>query len=338
MSTPSETISTETSQRPLPAAKRGDPLRGARGRRRSRSRARSPEIRSSRSAIARACSLSDATTRPPASGCPPARTSLSAASASRSTSPIQSPSGSSAVRRRRAASAAGRPTREVGAAQAAVGDPLHLAVVGQEGDRAADAVEQRLGVAVGVVGAGDAVLVVGDPGDRRVVGAERRAREQQPEAGAARRPLRAAAPGGLVAHVVRLVGDQQRRPLRAAAAVDRRAGRDRLVGDGDAVAVARLRPVGVGPVRLEVDAVAGRVGGPLAADVGGRRDDARRARRGPREHPVGDVQAEGGLARRRRRRGEEASAGDAPARPRWPPPATRAGGGRRATRGACGPA
>ena len=44
-----------------------------------------------------------------------------------------------------------------------------------------------------------------------------------------------------------------------------RAGRDRLVGHGHAVAIARLGPRRVGPVGLEVDAVAGGVGGPLAA-------------------------------------------------------------------------
>ena len=95
-----------------------------------------------------------------------------------------------------------------------------------------------------------------------------------------------------------------RRP--AASAVRLRPGRDRLVGDGDAVEVGRLRPVRVRPVRLQVDAVAARVGGPLAADVGGRtgHDDA--GDEAGAQHPVGDVQAEGGLAGRRGGRGEEA--------------------------------
>src|SRR6185503_9394648 len=48
-------------------------------------------------------------------------------------------------------------------------------------------------------------------------------------------------------------------------------------GDGDAVTVARLGPGGVRPVRLEVDAVAGGVKRPLAADVG-RRGDHRHTR------------------------------------------------------------
>ncbi len=195
---------------------------------------------------------------------------------------------------------------EVGAAQPTVREPLHLAVIGQEGDRAADPVDQRLRIAVDVVGPAEAVLVVGDPGNRRVVGAEGRAREEQPEAGAVEGLAGLQAPGGQIAHVVRLVGDQQGRPAAGGQPVRIRPGRDRLVGDGDAVEVGRLRPVRVRPVRLEVDAVAARVGGPLAADVGGRAgDDDARDEPGA-QHPVGDVQAEGGLAGRRRRRGQEA--------------------------------
>ena len=67
----------------------------------------------------------------------------------------------------------------------------------------------------------------------------------------------------------------------------------------------RLGPLGVGPVGLEVDAVARRVGRPLAADVRRRRDDDHARDRARREQPVGDVQAERGLARRGRRGGEE---------------------------------
>ena len=72
---------------------------------------RSPVIRASRSASFSACSLSIATTSPPASGMV-ARAQIDAArsSASRSTWVIQSPSGSSAVRSRRAASGAGSTT------------------------------------------------------------------------------------------------------------------------------------------------------------------------------------------------------------------------------------
>jgi hypothetical protein len=197
---------------------------------------------------------------------------------------------------------------EVGAAQPPVREPLHLPVVGQEGDRAADPVDQRLRIAVDVVGLAEAVLVVGDPGNGRVVGAEGRAREQQAEAGAVEGAAGLQAPGGQIAHVVGLVGDQQGRPAAGGQPVRLRPRRDRLVGDGDAVEVGRLGPVRVRPVRLEVDAVAGRVGRPLAADVGGRAgDDDPRDESGP-QHPVGDVEAEGGLACRRRRRGQEAGA------------------------------
>ena len=198
---------------------------------------------------------------------------------------------------------------EVGGAAAAVGHPLHVAVDEVEGDRAADAVEQRVGVAVREVGLGEPVRVVGDPRDRAVVGPERRAGEQQPEARARERLDGAPPPRRLLPHVVRLVGDQQRGRLRAAAPVDAGPGGHGLVGHGDAVAVARLRSRAVRPVRLEVEAVAGGVGGPLARDVRRRRDDgdARDAALG--EHPVRDVEAERRLAGRGRGRGEERVAG-----------------------------
>ena len=117
--------------------------------------------------------------------------------------------------------------------------------------------------------------------------------------------LRGAAPRGLVAHVVRLVGDQQRRRLLAAPAVELRAGRERLVGHRHAVAVARLGAGGVRPVGLEVEAVAGGVGRPLARDVGRRRDDADARDAALGEHPVRHVEPERRLARRGRRGGEE---------------------------------
>ena len=47
----------------------------------------------------------------------------------------------------------GQADGEVGAPAPAVAHPLHVAVVGLERDRPADAVEQRVGVAVGEVGA-----------------------------------------------------------------------------------------------------------------------------------------------------------------------------------------
>ena len=222
---------------------------------------------------------------------------------------IQSPSGSSAVRSRRAASAAGRIDVEVRAADLAVADPLHVPAVGVEGHRPAHAVHQRLRVAVVVVGAGHAVVVVGHPRDRRVVRAKRRAREQQPEARPRERLDGRAPPRRVLAHVVRLVGDQQRRALGAAPPVHRRPRGHRRVGHRDAVAIAWLGPLGVRPVGLQVDAVARGVQRPLAADVGGRRDD-RHARHAPLgEHPVGDVQPEGGLAGGGRRGREERVAG-----------------------------
>src|SRR6201746_1249542 len=173
-------------------------------------------------------------TRPPASECPSARTSLSLASASRSTSPIHSPSGLSAVRRRRADSAAGT-TRS----KSTVRDPLHLTVIRQEGDRPAYPVAQRLRIAVGVVGSAEAVLVVGDPRNGRVVGAKGRAREQQPEAGRAEGPAGSHAPGGQIAHVVRLVGDQQGRPAASGQPVRLRPRPRRLGGGGGGGARAR---------------------------------------------------------------------------------------------------
>src|SRR4051812_21157319 len=111
----------------------------------------------------------------------------------------------------------------------------------------------------------------------------------------------------MLAHVVRLVGDEERR-ARAAATVRARAGRDRLVGHGHAVAVGRLATFGVGAVRVQVDPVARRVGGPLPADVRGRRghDHALHAAGG--EHLVRHAQAERGLAGGRGGGREEARA------------------------------
>jgi hypothetical protein len=64
--------------------------------------------------------------------------------------------------------------------------------------------------------------------------------------GLVERLLRAAPPGGELAHVVRLVGDQQRGRLGATPAVHRGPGGERGVGDGDAVAIARLGPAEFG--------------------------------------------------------------------------------------------
>ena len=109
----------------------------------------------------------------------------------------------------------------------------------------------------------------------------------------------------MLAHVVRLVGDDERRAARGAR-VDARPGGDRLIRDGDPVAVARLAALAVGAIRLEVDPVPRGVGRPLAADVRGRGDDGH-ARDAPRaQHVVRDAQAEGRLAGGGRRRREEA--------------------------------
>ncbi len=186
MSTPSETIRTETSQLPCPAAKRA--IRAdASGASLVTTSGRSPATRASRSASASACSLSAAITSPPASGWSPARIR-----SSRSTASLQHVRDPVAVGVERRAQpprrlGGGQPDREVGAAPPPVRHPLHLAVVEVERDRPADVVEQRVGVAVGEVGLRDAVGVVADPRDRRVVRAERRAREQQPEARGAER-------------------------------------------------------------------------------------------------------------------------------------------------------
>ena len=111
MSTPSDTIRTDTSQLPEPAAKRW--IRAdASGASEVTISGGSPAIRASRAASRSACSLSIATTSPPASGCVPARRFTSDACASRSTWATQSPSGSSAVRSRRAASTAGSTTEK----------------------------------------------------------------------------------------------------------------------------------------------------------------------------------------------------------------------------------
>ena len=244
---------------------------------------RSPATRASRAASRSACSLSIATTSPPASGCAPARSDDSSAWASRSTCSTQSPSGSSAVRRRRAASAAGSATLEVGAAAAPVAHPLHVAAVGVEGDGAADAVEQRVGVAVREVGAarrrrrrsrptGSACCRSGTACRRAAAGSGRARRPAS-----VLRPQAASSPMWCGSSAISSVGDSAQRRR-----CTRRAGGERGVGDRDAVAVARLRPGGVRPVGLEVDPVAGGVERPLAADVRGRRDRPRRGRPGPR--------------------------------------------------------
>ena len=73
-------------------------------------------------AYARAVVWSDAITRPPASGMPPARWAVSRRSAAASTAGIHSPPGSSAVRQARAVCSAviGSPSRAVNSSPALV--------------------------------------------------------------------------------------------------------------------------------------------------------------------------------------------------------------------------
>jgi hypothetical protein len=109
----------------------------------------------------------------------------------------------------------------------------------------------------------------------------------------------------VLAHVVGLVGDQQRRTA-AAAAVGARAGRNGLVGHRHAVPVGWLAAVRIGAVRLEVDPVAGGVGGPLAADVRGRRGHDHALDASAREQLVSRAETERRLPGGGRGRREEA--------------------------------
>ncbi len=195
---------------------------------------------------------------------------------------------------------------------------------------------QRLRIAVGVVGPAEAVLVVGDPGNRRVVGAEGRAREKQPEAGAVEGLAGLQAPGGLIAHVVGLVGDQQGRPAAGGQPVRIRPGGDRLVGDGDAVEVGRLRPVRVRPVRLEVDAVAAPRRRPTGGRCGWSGRRRRRARRTRRSASGGRCAGRRWSCRPPASPRPGSWSPSAPARPRSPPPARSGGVGHRANPEAIG--
>ena len=108
-STPSDTISTDTSHGSALAEKRAIRWEASAASECTTS-GRSPVIRASRPASLSACSLSIAITSPPAFGWSPARILTSSSFASRRTWVIQSPSASSAVRSRRAASGAGSTT------------------------------------------------------------------------------------------------------------------------------------------------------------------------------------------------------------------------------------
>ena len=170
-----------------------------------------PVIARSALATARACSPSAATTRPPASRWPAARTcSRRSWAAAR----MRGRPSASSTRDRRAVAPArlarGDGVGEGGLDELLAAAPLQHAVVGDEGDRAADAVAHGVGVGVGDVGRGDAV-VVAHARDRALVGAKGRAREQQPARGAAEGAREALAPRELLAEVVGLVGDDERR-------------------------------------------------------------------------------------------------------------------------------
>ena len=298
---------------------------------------RSPVIRASRSASFSACSLSIATTSPPASGWSPARRPRSSL-----VGVAQDVGDPVAVRVQRGPQpprglGGGQHDVEVRPAHPTVADPLHVAAVRVERHRPADAVDQRLRVAVAVVRARDAFLVVVDPRDRRVVRAKRRAREQQPEAGALERLDRRAPPRRVLAHVVRLVGDQQRRPLGAAAAVDVGAGGDRRVGDGDAVAVARLRPGRSWAGWARAGCRSGRRRAPTGGRCASSARPPRRAPRAPRRASGGRRAARRWSCRRRasRRRGRRRRHGRRRRRRR--PAARRAAAGRWARRAGSGP-
>jgi hypothetical protein len=179
--------------------------------------------------------------------------------------------------------------------------PLQHAVVGDEGDRAADPVADGVGVAVGDVGCRDAV-VVAHARDRALVGAKGRAREQQPARRGpegAREPL---APRELLAEVMGLVGDDERRAAALARPSVGDAGHAR-VGHRDAAEVARRAQLA--RVGHQVQPEPGRRLGPLArerrrgADDGDAAHDARLQQR-PRV-----LERRPRLARARRRGDEE---------------------------------
>ena len=288
--------------------------------------------------------MSIATTRPPASGCSPARSAASSACASRRTcvDPV-------AVRVERRAQPArglggGQHDGEVGAPAAAVAHPLHVTAVGVEGHRAADAVEQRVGVAVAVVGARDAVLVVGRPTGSACCRSGTACRRAAAGSGRARtRSTVAAAPR----RVARPCGAARRRSpasaLRRSGAGARPApAATRRVGDGDAVAVARLRPGGVRPVGLERRSRSARRRAPTGGRCASSARPPRRAPRGPRRASGARRAGRTWSCRRRasprrgtrRRRGRGRRAAAAAARRAADgPPATRAAARRRRAAG-----
>ncbi len=179
----------------------------------------SPQMLASDPATTRAWSLLEATTRPPASGWPAARTRVSC-SIGLAEDPRQ-PLGKVGRDRGPVAPAplAGREILVEGALDRLLAAlPDQRAVEGDEDHPPAGAVADRLGVGVGDVGDGEPVAVVGDARDRRVVAAKRRPREQQGAPGRSQGPGEARSPGELVTEVVDLVGDHER-PRRAVACI-----------------------------------------------------------------------------------------------------------------------
>ena len=269
MSTPSLTMLTATSQRSAERVKACS-FSAARASVCSTTVGGRPVMARSALATARACSPSAATTSPPASRWPPARTcSRRSCAAAR----MRGRPSAQLERDRRAVAPArlarGHGIGERGLDELLAAAPLQHAVVGDEGDRAADAVAHRVGIAVGDVGRGDPV-VVAHARDRALIRAEGRAREQQPARGRPERVREALAPREFFAEMVGLVGDDERR----AAALARPPlghARHSRVGDRHAAEVARraqLRRVG-----HEMDPHPRGGTRPLARERRGRADD-----------------------------------------------------------------
>ena len=187
--------------------------------------------------------------------------------------------------------------------------PAHRAGVGQEDDRAHDAVTQRAAVAVGVVGLRDpdaaVVAQVAHERDGRGVRSERRAGERQPPRRRLERLADRVAPAERVAAVVHLVEDHERALRLGERAVQGCLDRDLRVGDDDAVELPRFARVPVAELRVEPDAGAVRGIRPLPLEVLGRRDDGDAVDDALLQQDAGEPQRERGLAGARRRGDEE---------------------------------
>ena len=155
--------------------------------------------------------------------------------------------------------------------------PARLAGVRHEHHRAHHTVGQRFGVAVGVVGPAalepGRVGLVGDKRDGAVVAAERRAGERQAPGRIVEGLADGLAPGLGVAAVVDLVEDHQRPAVLGAHAVTGRVAGDLGIGDDHAVVLRRRLRVGVGELRVQRDAGAGRGRRPLHLEVFGGHHD-----------------------------------------------------------------